>query len=824
MTLLRYRHRIAVITFFAVLVLSASFGAAQTVDSRVPTAAPTPVASAATAPVGRSFASQEIVLIEVKGEVLIQSAGSSEWIPAKKDQRLSPADIIDTGEKGAASITPDRKARIDLLPGSRMTVEQASRNGSSRATTLQLDFGRLKADIQKLSGDSKFEIKTPTAVASVRGTTIFVNTGATGDGPQGKNTDLFVDKGLVNFFPLGSPKTGQLVDKYGLSSIFGDGSILELRHLSDDERKEFIDSFEAAFKNAGNPQGEVEETGAEDADDDDDDDDSKTDLSDIREDQSQRRLGDGAADLGLKADGLLLSEGLPKSGDFNYELIAQFFRQGIVSEERVGPRDTLLGATTQGQAQSAFNQLFELRSKEHERIRVAMRGVLAGILDDQRFNEELAKIERAGDQQTGKVFKDVHGNRVRTDQYIFKPDDTSLHIVSLTLRTGDYQPGVSSVVFGVRFSESIPNGLSFRDLPWSDYMNVVTRHEMADRLDIPEQVFDQKDNAWKRNPKYDALSEQYVVHESSIANGLAEGGFWPEQFVVEFRNPLGGRDASDLIRFDEFFEDPEDYIGNNYYLVGASTGGNRYLVQPLEASLMFIAPSGQLPILVGDVLVEGQMRRFIQIGTSDLTLFPQNSFSDSDDGAQTRGFAEFANAPLNRGLLGSADGINFLRNHENNENGDVSDDLHPAYFEDELHDRYEYQSYGQGQGSNVFVGTNTLIGIFLPIDNSGNVLNADGVGHNGFQVNGIRDLFVPNTHVNNGNYNLETIFAYGYVAGREGDEIFYEDFRIDAIITPELLGHHNFVNNSVNFPASLDDYEDDHTRGYPGECDYDCEE
>ena len=72
-------------------------------------------------------------------------------------------------------------------------------------------------------------------------------------------------------------------------------------------------------------------------------------------------------------------------------------------------------------------------------------------------------------------------------------------------------------------------------------------------------------------------------------------------------------------------------------------------------------------------------------------------------------------------------------------------------------------------------------------------------------ITSIRDLLNPNPHVNGGNYNLEILLAYGHDEGTD----FVEEFRIDAILTPEIFSPYGSKlpggapDTSTSFPAAL---------------------
>lgn len=717
---------------FAVVFLafSAVVSAAPNIDGTSAPPAPQAAAGSAAASSLSRASDQNVALKYAKGSVFTQQPGG-QWIPVRKGARLGPKDKLKTGLDGSALIHIDGKARITLSPESQISVELALRDGPDRRTQILVDLGRIKADVDRLKGGSKFELRSPTAVASVRGTILYFSV----DAAANQQTDLYVDNGLVHFFPTNDPDAGSLVDQFGLTSISGGGTMPDIQHLSPEERRVFIDRFEQAIQNAGNPQGEAEETSGDASED--------IDLADVSEDQSSRNnlssvAGPDPALLALKAAGLLLSEGVPDSGDFNHNFVSSTFSDvGIVSGDRIEPRSALLGSSTLGEGRPRFADLVELRRKEREEIREIMKD----LIGDQQFNLVQAQIEQTNDRQTGKVFTDVHGNRVRTDQYIFQPNASSVQVVALTLRTAGPHKGVSALIWGADFKNPIEG--SFRGLPWDDYSNVVSEHEMENALDgeydLPGEIRD---------------SDQFIVHEHAAGSAEPPSNY-PTRFFADFRNP-----NQDRILFEESYSDP--------LLVNFGLAQN------------------------DRIWVQGQTNDatsiFLKGSTTPLNLQPVGN-NDDDDGSQT--------GILNPMHFGDVNNFKF----------DKNESPHPAFFDDD---------FVLGQGSER--QNKKLIGLFVPIDNDGNILYPNPVPGSGldegegFAIKGIRDLLSPNPLIHNGNYNLEVILLFGHHAEKNERDSFVPEFTIDVIITPELLKHHGMVNDSLRFPPSLIDSEDDDGR------------
>jgi hypothetical protein len=110
------------------------------------------------------------------------------WFTARVGSELKAGDVIRTGKGGKALLAMSDGSRMTLGPNSRLNVEEVAPN-----RVFGLDVGKVKSYVHKLRKDSKFEIKTPLAAASVRGTVFEV-----GFNDQTKEGSLAVDEGTVS--------------------------------------------------------------------------------------------------------------------------------------------------------------------------------------------------------------------------------------------------------------------------------------------------------------------------------------------------------------------------------------------------------------------------------------------------------------------------------------------------------------------------------------------------------------------------------------------------------------------------------------------------
>ena len=138
---------------------------------------------------------QTATLGQVSGAVDILPAGSGTWQPATTDAQVGTGDRIRTGSLSAATLVFFDGSTTDLEAETEITVAQMSsrRDGNGRVIVFHQWLGETHNRVQRTSDlASRFEIETPAAVASVRGTEFVL-----GVEPDG-TTDVVVIEGTVN--------------------------------------------------------------------------------------------------------------------------------------------------------------------------------------------------------------------------------------------------------------------------------------------------------------------------------------------------------------------------------------------------------------------------------------------------------------------------------------------------------------------------------------------------------------------------------------------------------------------------------------------------
>jgi len=117
-------------------------------------------------------AGMQVKVSAVKGNPSYERAGVSAAI--EKGTMLSAGDIVITPDGAEATLTWGKNHMIKIYPLSKFVVEEASITGGRENSTMLLESGKLFARAGKLSEGSEFAVRTPIALAGVRGSEIFV--------------------------------------------------------------------------------------------------------------------------------------------------------------------------------------------------------------------------------------------------------------------------------------------------------------------------------------------------------------------------------------------------------------------------------------------------------------------------------------------------------------------------------------------------------------------------------------------------------------------------------------------------------------------------
>jgi hypothetical protein len=115
----------------------------------------------------------DAVLVQTQGPVYLLAKGSGKYVRAKGGEDLSFGDHVRTGKDSIAQITLSDRGAVLVRGDSSFTL-----GGDEKNTLLNFRFGEFLVGLRKaLLSDESFKVRTPAAVAAVRGTLFWGKSG-----------------------------------------------------------------------------------------------------------------------------------------------------------------------------------------------------------------------------------------------------------------------------------------------------------------------------------------------------------------------------------------------------------------------------------------------------------------------------------------------------------------------------------------------------------------------------------------------------------------------------------------------------------------------
>jgi len=139
---------------------------------------------------------QNGVIREVSGEVELKRSGSSAFVRASAGDTVDLNTIISTGFRSTA-IVAIGSSTITVRPLTRLSLREIQSTGNTETVNVNMQTGRVRVDVQPPAGTrANFTVQSPTATASVRGTSFDFDT-----------VNLSVHEGKVVFGGNSGPAT-----------------------------------------------------------------------------------------------------------------------------------------------------------------------------------------------------------------------------------------------------------------------------------------------------------------------------------------------------------------------------------------------------------------------------------------------------------------------------------------------------------------------------------------------------------------------------------------------------------------------------------------
>lgn len=138
------------------------------------------------------------VFMVVKGDVSVKNTKQAKQ-KVKVGDKVFPGDVVETGIDSRAKIVMTDRNVINISPETHLEIQKYENAGDNKNVEMNLLQGKVRNNVeQKYDGDkNKFIVKTPTAVAGVRGTQFF-----TSFDPATRITSVVTLRGAVSLAPV----------------------------------------------------------------------------------------------------------------------------------------------------------------------------------------------------------------------------------------------------------------------------------------------------------------------------------------------------------------------------------------------------------------------------------------------------------------------------------------------------------------------------------------------------------------------------------------------------------------------------------------------
>lgn len=145
----------------------------------------------------------------VKGDIKVIDA-QNKATAVRVGSKILPGETVTSGPDSRAKIVMSDRNVINISPGTTLKIEKYENNPKTgeKNVLINLQEGKARTNVeQKYDGEkSKFQIRTPTAVAGVRGTQFLVSFD-----PGSQLTQVVTLRGAVSFASLDAPAGAQAV-------------------------------------------------------------------------------------------------------------------------------------------------------------------------------------------------------------------------------------------------------------------------------------------------------------------------------------------------------------------------------------------------------------------------------------------------------------------------------------------------------------------------------------------------------------------------------------------------------------------------------------
>ncbi|MGM0587313.1 MAG: FecR family protein [Bacteroidota bacterium] len=175
------------------------------------------------------------VVRKFKPDVYVKHEGGDQWVQAKMGEQLYNSDSLRTTDNGFAAVQFMDNSIIKIKPNSLLVLNGEVRGKDDTSTRLAMEVGEIFLQVTQQKSD--FEVATPTAVASVKGTEFGTNVNDDG------SSDIYVFEGRVNVTPNNGRGQGKDLSAGMFGNVDKDGNNMNTGQMSSDQMKQLQNSF-----------------------------------------------------------------------------------------------------------------------------------------------------------------------------------------------------------------------------------------------------------------------------------------------------------------------------------------------------------------------------------------------------------------------------------------------------------------------------------------------------------------------------------------------------------------------------------------------------
>ncbi len=148
-----------------------------------------------------------------------------------------------------------------------------------------------------------------------------------------------------------------------------------------------------------------------------------------------------------------------------------------LTDSRHQPRERLLTILRDEDLRSEIEDVLDYSPDEDEDKNL-LRADIEQLLENNGIRNLDDRMTRIADAQMGKVMTDIHGYRVRVEQYILRPDNKIVQILDINLRGSEAEglAGLTMLDWTTKFNRDVSHS-ELQSLPWQDYLTVITDSE-----------------------------------------------------------------------------------------------------------------------------------------------------------------------------------------------------------------------------------------------------------------------------------------------------------------------------------------------------------